>query len=161
LREGEAIAEPFELPPLRATRDMANVHKAATDGVVVPSTYADRTRLLDGVRHNRRRLASLSDRVWKSPAQVVVSLRATSEAGTPARAHDSADNAVRFQILRRRPPCSGDLGSRPAHHRVPATGRIVYLFSVDGAPRLDPADEGRIPNDWGSEHSVRHVQRIS
>jgi hypothetical protein len=22
---------------------------------------------------------------------------------------------------------------------------------------LDPADEGRVPNGWGSEYSVRHV----
>jgi len=22
---------------------------------------------------------------------------------------------------------------------------------------LDPADEGRVPNGWGSEYSIRHV----
>jgi len=36
-------------------------------------------------------------------------------------------------------------------------GRAVYLFCVDGAMCLDPEDEGRLPNGWGSEYSVRHV----
>jgi 1,4-alpha-glucan branching enzyme len=36
-------------------------------------------------------------------------------------------------------------------------GRVVYCFSVDGVMWLDPADEGRMPNGWGSEYSVRHV----
>ncbi|MHB8731190.1 MAG: isoamylase early set domain-containing protein [bacterium] len=36
-------------------------------------------------------------------------------------------------------------------------GRAVYCFSVDGVMWLDPADEGRVPNGWGSEYSVRHV----
>jgi 1,4-alpha-glucan branching enzyme len=36
-------------------------------------------------------------------------------------------------------------------------GRSVYLFSVDGVGWLDPADDGRIPNGWGSEYSVRQV----
>ncbi|GEM_PF-2777632 len=36
-------------------------------------------------------------------------------------------------------------------------GRIVYCYSVDGTPWLDPADQGRIPNGWGSEYSVRYV----
>ena len=36
-------------------------------------------------------------------------------------------------------------------------GRAVYCFSVDGIMWLDPADEGRVPNGWGSEYSVRHV----
>lgn len=36
-------------------------------------------------------------------------------------------------------------------------GRVVYLFSVDGAMWLDPEDDGRLPNGWGSEYSVRHV----
>ena len=36
-------------------------------------------------------------------------------------------------------------------------GRAVYCFDVDGASWLDPNDEGRIPNGWGSEYSVRYV----
>lgn len=36
-------------------------------------------------------------------------------------------------------------------------GRVVYLFSVDGVMWLDPEDDGRLPNGWGSEYSVRHV----
>jgi AMP-activated protein kinase-like protein len=35
--------------------------------------------------------------------------------------------------------------------------RAVYLFCVDDAMWLDPEDEGRLPNGWGSEYSVRHV----
>lgn len=35
--------------------------------------------------------------------------------------------------------------------------RAVYLFYVDGATWLDPEDDGRLPNGWGSEYSVRHV----
>ncbi len=35
--------------------------------------------------------------------------------------------------------------------------RVVYLFSVDGVMWLDPEDDGRIPNGWGSEYSVREV----
>jgi AMP-activated protein kinase-like protein len=31
-------------------------------------------------------------------------------------------------------------------------GRVVYLFSVNGAMWLDPEDEGRPPNGWGSEY---------
>lgn len=37
-------------------------------------------------------------------------------------------------------------------------GRVVYCFYVDGKPWLDPADQGRIPNGWGSEYSVRYVR---
>lgn len=37
-------------------------------------------------------------------------------------------------------------------------GRAVYLFSVDGAMWNDPEDDGRTPNGWGSEYSVRHCQ---
>ena len=37
-------------------------------------------------------------------------------------------------------------------------GRTVYHFSVDGAPWLDPHDEGRIPNGWGSEYSIRYIR---
>lgn len=37
-------------------------------------------------------------------------------------------------------------------------GRTVYHFSVDGMFWLDPSDEGRILNGWGSEYSVRHVR---
>lgn len=36
-------------------------------------------------------------------------------------------------------------------------GRTIYCFSVDGAYWLDPGDEGRVPNGWGSEYSVRYV----
>jgi hypothetical protein len=36
-------------------------------------------------------------------------------------------------------------------------GRTVYCFDVDGAYWLDPNDEGRIPNGWGTEYSVRYV----
>lgn len=38
-----------------------------------------------------------------------------------------------------------------------APGRTVYEFWVDGVMWLDPADDGREPNDWGSEDSVRYV----
>lgn len=37
-------------------------------------------------------------------------------------------------------------------------GRVVYCFSVDGIPWLDPGDEGRVANGWGSEYSVRYVR---
>lgn len=37
-------------------------------------------------------------------------------------------------------------------------GRVVYCFSVDGATWLDPDDDGRMPNGWGSEYSVRYVR---
>lgn len=36
-------------------------------------------------------------------------------------------------------------------------GRMVYVFLVDGVMWLDPKDDGRIPNGWGSEYSIRHV----
>ena len=36
-------------------------------------------------------------------------------------------------------------------------GRVVYLFDVDGEFWLDPDDEQRMPNSWGSEYSIRHV----
>ena len=36
-------------------------------------------------------------------------------------------------------------------------GRVIYHFDVDRAFWLDPNDDGRIPNAWGSEYSVRHV----
>ena|ERR1700756_740981 len=36
-------------------------------------------------------------------------------------------------------------------------GRLVYLFAVDGEFWLDPDDEERMPNSWGSGFSVRHV----
>ena len=61
-------------------------------------------------------------------------------------------------------------GWNPAVHRMQRTqgdewaitvylppGRAVYLFSVDGVMWLDPADDGRLPNGWGSEYSIRHV----
>lgn len=37
-------------------------------------------------------------------------------------------------------------------------GRAVYCFWVDGAVWLDPEDDGRTPNGWGSEYSVRDVR---
>jgi hypothetical protein len=37
-------------------------------------------------------------------------------------------------------------------------GRIVYYFLVDGIAWLDPYDDGRIPNSWGTEYSVRYVR---
>lgn len=36
-------------------------------------------------------------------------------------------------------------------------GPAIYQFSVDGAFWLDPHDEGRIPNGWGSEYSIRYI----
>jgi len=36
-------------------------------------------------------------------------------------------------------------------------GRTIYCFNVDGTYWLDPHDDGRVPNGWGSEYSVRHV----
>jgi 1,4-alpha-glucan branching enzyme len=36
-------------------------------------------------------------------------------------------------------------------------GRVVYCFYVDGVFWLDPEDDERTPNSWGSEYSVRHV----
>jgi Glycogen recognition site of AMP-activated protein kinase len=36
-------------------------------------------------------------------------------------------------------------------------GRLIYTFIVDGMIWLDPEDDERIPNGWGSEYSVRHV----
>jgi anti-sigma B factor antagonist len=38
-------------------------------------------------------------------------------------------------------------------------GRVVYCFDVDGTPWLDPSDDGRIPNGWGSEYSIREVRQ--
>ncbi len=38
-------------------------------------------------------------------------------------------------------------------------GRVVYCFDVDGIAWLDPNDEGRIPNGWGSEYSIREVRQ--
>jgi 1,4-alpha-glucan branching enzyme len=35
--------------------------------------------------------------------------------------------------------------------------RVVYLFFVDGVTWLDPADDNRIANGWGSEYSVRQI----
>ena len=37
-------------------------------------------------------------------------------------------------------------------------GRVVYRFSVDGIPWLDPGAEGRLANASGSECSVRYVR---
>ena len=37
-------------------------------------------------------------------------------------------------------------------------GRVLYHFSVDGTFWLDPSDEGRVPNSWGTEYSVRYVR---
>lgn len=41
----------------------------------------------------------------------------------------------------------------------PLRCRIVYHFEVDGVPWLDPDDDGRVPNGWGSEYSVRYIGR--
>ena len=38
-------------------------------------------------------------------------------------------------------------------------GRAVYGFSVDGTLWLDPRDEGRIANGWGSEYSIRYIRQ--
>ena len=35
--------------------------------------------------------------------------------------------------------------------------QILYYFDVDGVPWLDPDDDGRVPNEWGSEYSVRRI----
>jgi len=40
-------------------------------------------------------------------------------------------------------------------------GRAVYCFDVDGIIWLDPNDDGRVPNGWGPEYSVRNVAPIS
>ena len=40
-------------------------------------------------------------------------------------------------------------------------GRTVYCFDVDGTYWLDPHDEGRVPNGWGSEYSIRLVRQLS
>jgi Glycogen recognition site of AMP-activated protein kinase len=39
-------------------------------------------------------------------------------------------------------------------------GRVVYMFWADGVMWLDPDDEGRIPNTWGSEYSLRQVTSV-
>ena len=36
-------------------------------------------------------------------------------------------------------------------------GRTLYQFSVEGISWLDPYDEGRVPNGWGSEYSIRDI----
>ena len=36
-------------------------------------------------------------------------------------------------------------------------GRVVYHFDVDGGVWLNPNDDRRMRNAWGSEYSVRHV----
>lgn len=40
-------------------------------------------------------------------------------------------------------------------------GRVLYCFWIDGAMWLDPNDEGRVPNAWGSEYSVRHARPLA
>jgi 1,4-alpha-glucan branching enzyme len=37
-------------------------------------------------------------------------------------------------------------------------GRVLYHFAVDGVFWLDPYDEGRVPNSWGAEYSIRYVR---
>ncbi len=37
--------------------------------------------------------------------------------------------------------------------------RVVYCFDVDGIAWLDSADDGRVPNGWGSEYSIRNVNK--
>jgi hypothetical protein len=39
-----------------------------------------------------------------------------------------------------------------------APGEYPYLFLVDGVPWNDPADDGRVPCEWGGEYSVRVVR---
>lgn len=36
-------------------------------------------------------------------------------------------------------------------------GAYLYLSLVDGFPFNDPDDDGRIPNAWGGEYSLRRV----
>jgi hypothetical protein len=50
---------------------------------------------------------------------------------------------------------SGDNGWTITVYLPP--GRVVYAFSADGALWLDPEDQERVPNGWGSEYSVRYV----
>ena len=38
-------------------------------------------------------------------------------------------------------------------------GRYLYHIWVDGVPWLDPHDDGREPNTWGTEYSIRYVSR--
>jgi anti-sigma B factor antagonist len=38
-------------------------------------------------------------------------------------------------------------------------GRYLYNIWVDGVPWLDPQDDGREPNTWGTEYSVRYIRR--
>ena len=65
-------------------------------------------------------------------------------------------------------------GWNPTAHRMARTpegqwtitlylgpGRTVYCFDVDGTYWLDPHDEGRVPNGWGSEYSVRFVPHLT
>jgi anti-sigma B factor antagonist len=65
-------------------------------------------------------------------------------------------------------------GWTPSSHRLTKTvegdwattvnlcpGRVVYCFDVDGTTWLDPHDDGRTPNGWGSEYSVRNVAPLS
>lgn len=37
-------------------------------------------------------------------------------------------------------------------------GQVLYCIWVDGVNWLDPHDDGRVPNGWGSEYSVRCVR---
>lgn len=41
---------------------------------------------------------------------------------------------------------------------VLAPGDYPYLFLVDGVPWNDPEDDGRVPNEWGGQFSVRVVR---
>ena len=65
-------------------------------------------------------------------------------------------------------------GWTPSSHRLTKTlegdwvttvnlspGRVVYYFDVDGTIWLDPFDEGRVANGWGSEYSVRNIASSS
>lgn len=36
-------------------------------------------------------------------------------------------------------------------------GQHPYLFIVDNFPHNDPADDGRVPCEWGGSYSVRRV----
>jgi 1,4-alpha-glucan branching enzyme len=62
-------------------------------------------------------------------------------------------NAWDPQVHRLRKSPEGDW--RITIHLSPS--RVVYCFDVDGIAWLDSADDGRVPNGWGSEYSVRYV----
>ncbi len=64
-------------------------------------------------------------------------------------------NAWDPQAHRLRKSPEGDWGI--TIHLSPS--RVVYCFDVDGIAWLDSADDGRMPNGWGSEYSIRYVNK--